>query len=441
VFVNEAGELYSSTPPPALLHVCSESRRVTLKRHKPWLPQFKNYSGYERFHYLIEEHGIERLSKLQRVWVDFQGDELILNGSLHDLPYLLGPVDERLLTSVGLQIRTITTNLNLRFLWVDDYDATSAPYLNVLQLQKLHSLRTFSVYQFHARRFTVPCGAQNLEDLQIRMNGVGDNSIMLRSMRAASFRRLPRYKNQSWISYQHSSATSQGDDIYDLAEHTTEQLHLRGGASTPDMLDLAPPDPESPVSKAGSNYHTPGSEAISAEIKAQLSDDLPDLAEALTSPARQSLKRARDEDEEDTDFVEGDSASLYVVEKFRARRETPQGVDILVEWEGYPDETDWTWETEASLKESAPEMVEEWHRLRVGSIDLGTDIGEKQDFEIEEVERIIYCRNIKKVPHYLVSWKGYPEKKDQTWERCDKLRTDVPILVDEYERQRKKRKK
>jgi hypothetical protein len=144
VFVNEAGELYSPTP-PALLHVCSESRRVTLKRHKPWLPQFNNHSGYERFHYLIEEHGIEGLSKLQRVWVDFQGDELILNGSLHDLLCLLGPVDERFLTSVGLQIHTITTNLNLRFLWADDYDATSAPYLYVLQLRKLHSLRTFSV--------------------------------------------------------------------------------------------------------------------------------------------------------------------------------------------------------------------------------------------------------------------------------------------------------
>jgi hypothetical protein len=204
------------------------------------------------------------------------------------------------------------------------------------------------------------------------------------------------------------------------------------------MLDLATPVPESSASEAGSDHHTPGSEVVSAEINAQLNED---LAEALTSPARQSYKRERDEEQEDEESHEEDSASLYVVEKFRARRETPQGVEILVEWEGYSNETDWTWETEASLKESGPEMVEEWQRLRVGSIDLGTDIVEKQEFEIKEVERIIYCRNIKKVPHYLVSWKGYPEKKDQTWKRCDKLRTDVPILVDEYERQRKKRKK
>jgi hypothetical protein len=143
-----------------------------LKRHKPWLPQFKDHSGYDRFQHLIDECGIERASTLQKVWVDFEGDELILNG----IENLLGPLDERYLTYVGLQIHTIQPNVNLRFLWADDYDATVFNFPSfarnyVYQLRRLPSLRYLSIYQFHARQFTVPCKAQNLEHFQIRMNG------------------------------------------------------------------------------------------------------------------------------------------------------------------------------------------------------------------------------------------------------------------------------
>jgi hypothetical protein len=206
------------------------------------------------------------------------------------------------------------------------------------------------------------------------------------------------------------------------------------------MLDPTTPGHGSPTRSLENDYHPPGSEMASAEVDAQLKED---LAVAMSSPApiRHPRQRERHKDEEDGQSLAAASSAYYVVEKFRSERETPQGLEILVEWENYPRETDWTWEPEVSLKESVPEMIEEWHRARVGSVDLGVEIDRKEDFEMHEVERIIHYRRIKKIPHYLVSWKGYPERKDQTWERCDKLKIDVPTLVDEYECQRKRRRK
>jgi hypothetical protein len=380
-----------------------------------------------------------------------EGDELLVTGEIEDLPYPLGPLDEVIITLIGVKVRSLESRTNLRFLWADTWDpsADRFSWACAHQLQTLKSLQSLSIHQFHARRYSKHCRHQSLVDLGLRDEGDEDKNIILNSIGLGDFSN-PKY-NQPWTTYRYSPPTlrepSSDDDLEDLNQELSSmfpgdehQLHLRGGASTPNMLDLATPDPGSPTGQAGSNYHTPGSEILSAEVDAQLSED---IAEAMSSPShvRQSRKRERDEDEDDKEPVAGDASPLYVVEKLRALRETPQGREILVEWEDYPDETDWTWETEKSLKESVPDMIEEWQRARAGSIDLGTDIAEKQEFEIKEVEKIIYCRHIKKVPHYLVSWKGYPKKKDQTWERCDKLKADVPTLVDEYERRRKRRKK
>src|SRR3982750_4299300 len=64
----KSGEIFSTTPPPPLLHACSESRNVTIRKYKPWLPQFKNYADQDRWRSLIEEFGYDKLSRLQNVW-------------------------------------------------------------------------------------------------------------------------------------------------------------------------------------------------------------------------------------------------------------------------------------------------------------------------------------------------------------------------------------
>jgi hypothetical protein len=38
---------------------------------------------------------------------------------------------------------------------------------------------------------------------------------------------------------------------------------------------------------------------------------------------------------------------------------------------------------------------------------------------------------------YLVQWKGYPLAKDRTFEPCERLRIDVPVMVDAFERTRR----
>ena len=46
-------------------------------------------------------------------------------------------------------------------------------------------------------------------------------------------------------------------------------------------------------------------------------------------------------------------------------------------------------------------------------------------------------KKIKNQVYYLVEWKGYPDKKDFTWERRANLLQDVPLVVYEYEKKEK----
>jgi hypothetical protein len=38
----------------------------------------------------------------------------------------------------------------------------------------------------------------------------------------------------------------------------------------------------------------------------------------------------------------------------------------------------------------------------------------------------------------LVKWKGFKKVKDRTWEPCERLRVDVPLIVEAFEEKRKK---
>lgn len=86
----------------------------------------------------------------------------------------------------------------------------------------------------------------------------------------------------------------------------------------------------------------------------------------------------------------------YVVESFVAERQTPQGLEILVQWEGYPEE-DWTWEPVRSLAKSVPEMVKAWN----GGADQDSG-NEENSCDIQEVKKILGHRKFKGVAHYLV---------------------------------------
>jgi hypothetical protein len=57
--------------------------------------------------------------------------------------------------------------------------------------------------------------------------------------------------------------------------------------------------------------------------------------------------------------------------------------------------------------------------------------------EIHEVESIKDKKKIKGVLSYRVKWKGYPKKKDWTWETSRTLMADVPDMVKAYEKKAK----
>ncbi|KAE9371060.1 hypothetical protein N431DRAFT_425747 [Stipitochalara longipes BDJ] len=136
----------------------------------------------------------------------------------------------------------------------------------------------------------------------------------------------------------------------------------------------------------------------------------------------------KDEDANDEDAGDEEIAE-YVPKRFAAQRETPDGPEILVEWEDWPDEKDWTWEPVSNLQEDAPEMMKAWKASRKA----------KKAFKVFEVESILGKRKIKGEWHYLVKWKGFSKDEAKSLEPCEKLAVDVPELVEAFENRKPKR--
>ncbi|MCJ1241097.1 Chromobox protein 3 [Varicellaria rhodocarpa] len=122
--------------------------------------------------------------------------------------------------------------------------------------------------------------------------------------------------------------------------------------------------------------------------------------------------------------------------------------EILVRWTDLPDEKDWTWESETTLQEDVPNMMKAWDSRKTkekegthtfASGDDVTEAQREEEVPIYQVEAILGKKKIKGLVHYLVRWKGYPLIKDRTWEVRERLRIDVPEMVDLFERRWRKR--
>jgi hypothetical protein len=115
----------------------------------------------------------------------------------------------------------------------------------------------------------------------------------------------------------------------------------------------------------------------------------------------------------------------YEPERIVAERKTEGVIEILVQWLGWPEEKDWTWEVEKTLEQNGPDLVASWRESKVQK---------EEQINVEYiVEKILGKRKFKGVPHYLVAWKGFPLVEDRTWEPCQRLGVDVPHLVDAFE--------
>lgn len=235
------------------------------------------------------------------------------------------------------------------------------------------------------------------------------------------------------------------------------RLTMRGGAGSARRCHESPITPESPSSGI---YQTPEPErsisdrestvATEAEILGQLNEEAP-MSTPTPAPRSRRVEPELDQDEEpnsddepSSDPSEDASEDIsieYEIERFRAERQTPKGLEILVEWKEYPFKKDWTWETEESLSESVPHLVAAWHSrsdLKADEEDGSSNEALNDDGEIEiyEVEKVLARRNFRGILHYLVEWKGFLDVEDRTWEEADTLMCDVPLLVEEYENQR-----
>jgi hypothetical protein len=102
IFVKH-GEIYSKTAPPPLLCVSRESRYITLKYYKPWLPIFKGTPIHEPWAQMVEENGVESLSRLQNVCIRLDHDILLLKDRKWS-PSDFGPLEFECLRNLAFDL-------------------------------------------------------------------------------------------------------------------------------------------------------------------------------------------------------------------------------------------------------------------------------------------------------------------------------------------------
>ncbi len=171
-----------------------------------------------------------------------------------------------------------------------------------------------------------------------------------------------------------------------------------------------------------------GEDDAKEEVKEEEKDQEEAGAEDTDIPDR-AYEDAGNEDHDDKEG--GEEPAEYVPKRFVAQREIPDGPEILVEWEDWPDEKDFTWEPVSNLLEDAPEMVKAWKASRKP----------KNILKVYEVETILGKRKIKGEWHYSVKWKGFSKDDAKSLEPCEKLAVDVPELVEAFENRKLKRRR
>jgi hypothetical protein len=84
------------------------------------------------------------------------------------------------------------------------------------------------------------------------------------------------------------------------------------------------------------------------------------------------------------------------------------------------------------MVETAPDMVMAW----ITKHEVEEDNSITVDYIIEKT---LLRRKFKGAPHFLVKWKEYKTVKDRTWEQCERLRIDMPLIVKAFEEKKKKK--
>jgi hypothetical protein len=198
-------------------------------------------------------------------------------------------------------------------------------------------------------------------------------------------------------------------------------------AKVPDMVDEWMAENASEF-EAGGNEETVEDQILHEQnhaenIRAEDEDNQLDESTEVADAGEADVKEA------EGDAGDEESSTKYTPKRFVTQRDTPDGPEILVEWEGWPDEKDWTWEPERNLLEDTPELVKAWKASRKG----------KNISKVYEVDSILGKRKVRGEWKYVVRWKGFSKDEATSLEPCEKFRIDVPDLVEAFESHRPKR--
>jgi hypothetical protein len=531
-------QLYSKAAPPPLLHVCRESRDVLLKIYKPWLPQFKGTAIYKPWGKVIQQHLGRPQFSLDNVYVNLEYDTLLIRDER--TLWRLGSLECDYLRHLGINVagglrpsqllNKLRILKRLEYLYIfdarnsaaEDYKADylrlQAAYEEELDRERPKKKKTpdyvapkvvikgypppptswgtrrpWTSYKYlkkeellqialtlgrrppkspemsrTRRRQILPENAE--EERPRKRTQLAPKPAPKPAVNVPSRARNPPYrkpvpsilrpapvtKPDPEPASVHSSPSITTDDEIQIQLQLREELdhvvdgdtNAEGDPSTSnEEVSPEPNASESPggdseaevyvVEKFLAERQTPQGLEILVQWEGYPNEE--DFTWEQAKSLAESVPHMLEEWNGREKSADADGEEVYVVEKFLAERQTPQGLEILVQWEGYPNEEDFTWEQAKSLAESVPNMLEEWNEKEE---NLGAEGEEENDAcQIAEAEKILTRRKFNGVPHYLVKWVGYEKVEDRTWEPCERLRVDTPFIVEEYEQKSKGRRK
>jgi hypothetical protein len=438
------GVIYSKTPPPALLHVNQVSRSVVLQIYKPWLPQFKGTSAYKTFAKIAEKKVKGGISAFQNVCVSFEYDLLLIRQQRH-LPSVFGVLECSFLRFMAIDVtgwvdipafvQSLRNVQNLRKLdlfddknWTRgglDYKVSEAHRYLQREEEKDKKKPKKRIPNFIAPKlgkyYTPPIEDRKLKGIcwvsykyPVKDNWDAESTLS----------RKRKSDGDEWVMTQTQPSKRARTAIPPTTHKShchisdyTSNLELRreveelGNSSRILNTELSGSRTTRRSTQDSSKGLIRSRKQPRKEVEQRLPTSIPETSETA------SISTTPNTSTTSTTEIPG---PLYVIEKLLSEQMTADGeLEILVKWEGYEDE-EATWELESELAESAPEMVRLWRSQK--------GIGD----QVFEVERILE----KDGDCYIVQWVGFPLARDRTRERCSKLMVDVPLMVQEFERER-----
>lgn len=185
----------------------------------------------------------------------------------------------------------------------------------------------------------------------------------------------------------------------------------------------------------------------------ELQDEDDEMVEVEDNDDDDNAEQAEEENgevqDDDNNMQEAkDDGELYFPEQILAQRGFATTLQYLIQWQGYPNPSQHTWEHASNMEQVAPTLVQAWQDARQSHTKqtsqgktTARDTSPVPSYnETYIVEAVMAKRSVKNTTQYLIKWLGYDDERDQTWEPSTTMRVDIPTMIEAFEQRARQRK-